>query len=478
MRGCRFLILVLFILIKREPLTAQNFSYIGIEQGLSNNTVTTIYKDKLGFMWFGTIDGLNRFDGYTFKVFRNKFNEPKSLPNDIINCINADNVGNIWVGTQKGIGMLDIKTMEFSKIYYKDSLNKSQVFDKWIYVIKTDGRGDMYIGSANLGLSVFSAASKEISRIPLIDNQGKRHYNYTVNAIAVLNGSEILLAAEHVGLCVYNTKSNAVNILTDRLPIANVVRIDHRNGKAWIGTRSGLFVYNLQSHVVQKYTLGNKASDDSWITDLMIDKAGCIWLTTDGQGIIKIKGNDFNSYTVIKQENPGSLSSNAVYTIFEDELSKIWIGTLRGGIDMIDAKKNQFKAYAHDSYAENSLVNNFTFSFCEDKDKSVWVGTDGGGLSIWDRASNSFRNNPYKISDGAQISNFHVASIIKDAQQRIWFAAFANGIYRFNPNNKQFERILMESNHALNAVWKLYCGQNQDVWATCLPGLSTSDHDF
>ncbi|MDB5147457.1 MAG: hybrid sensor histidine kinase/response regulator, partial [Mucilaginibacter sp.] len=328
-----------------------------------------------------------------------------------------------------------------------------------------------------LGLSVFSATSKEISRIPLIDNQGKRHYNYTVNAIAVLNGSEILLAAEHVGLCVYNTKSNAVNILTDRLPIANTVRIDHRNGKAWIGARSGLFIYDLQSRVIQKYTLGNKASDDSWITDLLIDKTGCIWATTDGQGIIKIKGNDFNSYTVIKQENSGSLSSNAVYTIFEDELSKIWIGTLRGGIDMIDAKKKQFKAYAHDSYTKNSLVNNFTFSFCEDKDKSVWVGTDGGGLSIWDRASNSFRNNPYKISDGAQTSNFHVASIIKDAQQRIWFAAFANGIYRFNPNNKQFERILMESNHTLNAVWKLYYGQNQDVWATCLPGLSTSDQN-
>lgn len=465
--------LVVFALINGGNVLAQNFSYLGIEQGLSNNTVTTIYKDRLGFMWFGTLDGLNRFDGYNFKVFRNKFNDFHSLPNDIINCINEDNNGNLWVGTPKGVGKLDSRTQEFLRLNYKDNLNRSKSFDNWIYDIKADGRGNMYIGAADLGLSVYSIQTGRLNRIPIVDGHGNIIHKYTANAVAILNAAEVLFTVEDFGLFVYNSNSQRATVLAGSLPVASAIRIDNRKGKAWIGTRNGLFIYSLGAHVIQKRRFDDKGLNNSWVTDLLIDKNDVIWATTDGRGIVKIKENQAD--VLIKQENPGTLSSNAVYAIYEDELSKLWIGTLRGGIDVIDAKKNQFKTYVHKPYTNNSLVNDFTFSFCEDKDKRVWIGTDGGGISLWDRTSNSFENNPYKISDGGQTSNFHVASIIKDAQQSIWIAAFAGGVYRFNSSNKQFDPIATKNNQALNAVWKLYCDRDQDIWATCLLGLTNSD---
>ena len=100
---------------------AQKTRFIGIEDGLSNNNVTSIYKDQNGFMWFGTVDGLNRYDGYSFKIFKNDYLDPGSLPSDIILSINSDKAGNLWVGTRRGVGIQNNKTLKFSRLRLKDS---------------------------------------------------------------------------------------------------------------------------------------------------------------------------------------------------------------------------------------------------------------------------------------------------------------------------------------------------------------------
>ena len=462
------LYLLLFIFLTGQAATAQIMSYIGIEQGLSNNTVTTIHKDKLGLMWFGTIDGLNRFDGYSFKVFRNKYGDSTSLPHDIVTCIYSDPTANIWTGTQKGIGILDNKTLKFSPVYYRNNLNKRSVCDKWVNDIKGDNHGNTYVGCTDIGLLTYPAGQKEGVRIPLKDNL-KRTSSYSVNAIAILNSGSIWLMIERIGLCAYDPKAKIIYpVATGDMATASSISYDN-NGKLWMGTHHGLYNYDIKSHLLQKYLFKENTLNEGWVTDVLFDKANCLWLTTNGEGVIKIKGDDRKSYQLIKQGKTGSLTSNAVYAIYEDELSRKWIGTLRGGINVIDNKKNQFKTYVHEA-GNNSLAYNFTFSFCEDRNKNVWIGTDGGGISIWNSRQNTFVNDLYNVPNSKQLANAHIASMVKGAEPYIWIASFGQGVYRFNEQLKRLDAVLFKSATHATATWKLYNDENNDIWATCLRG--------
>src|SRR5687767_9427263 len=152
------------------PLYAADYpitSWLGIEQGLSNNSVRCIYQDQKGFLWFGTYDGLNRYDAYAFKVFRNNFNNPFSLNNNFINAIDEDNNGNIWVATRQGVAVYHSLSNNFTPVYYTAPNAAPVKLTGVIRDIERDARGNMFVGTADMGL-VFCAAADSIGiRIPV-----------------------------------------------------------------------------------------------------------------------------------------------------------------------------------------------------------------------------------------------------------------------------------------------------------------------
>ncbi len=463
-----FIIFILFTGLNRKNAYSQSLSYLGIEQGLSNNTVTTIHKDKFGLMWFGTMDGLNRFDGYNFKIFKNKFGDSTSLPYDIITALNSDRAGNIWVGTQKGLAVLDSKTFQFSNIYYKSNTGVKCVDTKWVNAIKTDNKGNMYIGSAELGLLVYNEGIKAASQIPLINQSNQQTFKYSVTAIDVLDDNNSWLMIENVGLCYFSNKTKVVTILANTTQLSSCIKPDNK-GNLWIGTNAGLFCFNIKANRLEKFELNNTLFSNCRISDILVDKNDVLWVSTNGDGIFVIDNK--KNYHVLKQNRPETLSSDAIYTIYADEQDRKWIGTLRGGIDIIDNKKNQFLTYTHQPFNNNSLVNNFTFSFCEDAEKNIWIGTDGGGISIWHRKQNKFQNYVFKAPKGEELNTNRVPSIVKDKNQDIWVATFGSGVSKFNKTTSTFEKIPFQKNPKDNAVWKIYPAQNGDIWATCLRGF-------
>ncbi|WPV02136.1 two-component regulator propeller domain-containing protein [Mucilaginibacter sp. cycad4] len=467
MKCYKFLIVVVFILCRNIYAFGQPLSYIGIEQGLSNNTVTAIHKDKFGLMWFGTIDGLNRYDGYNFKTFRNSYDNPSSLPNDIITAISSDLAGDVWVGTQKGLGIFDNKSLGFSGIYYQNNLNQKTFFDKWVNDIKTDSKGNMYIASADIGFLICKAGTREAVRIPLLDHNN-RIFQYSALAIAFGKKNEIWIITDGGGLCRYNVKANAFVRLTTSMPTATCIKPDS-TGDLWIGTKVGVYNYHLSSARLQKFELKDSALNKCRITNILLDKKNLLWIATDGEGIIKLNTHT-RQYQTVKQDGIAMLSSDAIYTIYEDELSRKWIGTLRGGIDIIDEKKDQFKTISHEPYNHESVCSNFIFSFCEDSDKNIWIGTDGGGLSVWQRKKNIFQNYVFQNGKAGEISNNHIPSIIKDDAQNIWIATFGEGIIRFNVKTRRFEKIPIQGRTGFNSVWKIFKDQNGKIWASCLRG--------
>jgi signal transduction histidine kinase/ligand-binding sensor domain-containing protein/DNA-binding response OmpR family regulator len=452
---------------------AQSVSYLGIEQGLSNNTVTSIYKDRFGLMWFGTLDGLNRFDGYTFKQFRNKINDPSSLPSNRITALAEDSSGNLWVGTEKGIGVLDNKTLKFSGVHYEpcgDRSGKAKLYDNVVNEIKADKSGNVFICSDHLGLLLYDENTKKAIQLPLIDQNNKKIIQYTATAINIDNENNVWLMVDYWGLCFYNSKTKSIVSKSNSIPRASCIKQDF-NRNLWIGTKGGVFFYNTRSQKLEKFELKDKTLNNSRISDISFDKNRRLWLATDGDGIGVVDVFGTGECHMMKQGNSGTLSSDAINAIYEDEQSRKWIGTLRGGINVIDQKKSQFRTIAHEPYNKNSLVNNFTFSFCEYDNENVWIGTDGGGISVWNRKKNTFTNYEHIAGNNNSLSNNNVNSIVKDDEQNIWISTYGGGVNRFNKNTGDFEKIPIGNESIYNTVSRVYIDGEKNIWATCLRGF-------
>ncbi|MEO6520033.1 MAG: two-component regulator propeller domain-containing protein [Mucilaginibacter sp.] len=462
------LIILFLTLLFRESAKGQSVSNMGIENGLSNNTVTSIYKDQTGLMWFGTIDGLNRYDGYTFKVFRSIYEDESTLPDDAVTCINSDKNQNIWVGTQHGLGIQNSKTQKFSPLFFTDSLQHKQRLREFVYAITRDEAGTMYVGTRANGLLVTTNGTLA-RQIPLLQKNKKNSHSYSVTANAIGSGHQVWAAVFKIGLCKFNKESNTLTVVVQDLPPVIAMTTDP-GGNIFIGTGKGLFVYQPQNGHLRKIDMG--VFSNAKINGLLIDKAKILWVMTDGQGIFKM-GVISDQAKIIAHLGFETLTSNATHSMYEDELSRLWVGTLRGGIDILNDKTKQFHTYRHDPVNANSLVNDFTFSFCEDKDQHVWIGTDGGGISVWDRKLNSFKNYTFKQSADQSFNENYVTSIIQDDEQNMWLSTYGPGVLRFNVKKQSFENIPFKGRDKINPVWKVYKDHHNEIWAVCGPSISS-----
>lgn len=473
MKGCyikgeKFALLWLLLLFFKVSGYSQSVSYLGIENGLSNNTVTAIHKDKFGLMWFGTLDGINRYDGYSFKVFRNKYNDPTSLPNDIITAINSDNWGNIWVGTQKGVAVYENKTLQFAKVNYRVPNGKQLPVTNWINGIQKDSRGNMYIGANDIGLLLCQNGSKEATRIPISGLAAKLSDHYSVEAMSSSYDGRMWVAIGGLGLAYYDIGSRQL-ILTNKNVLSATCITPDILGNLWIGTKHGMLHYDAKTKIVDKFDLGGPVFNTAHISSIIFDKSKRLWIAIDGQGLLQIS-DIANGTPLVSRPLKGALSSDALFTIIEDDQFRKWIGTLRGGIQVIDERRNQFKTYSHSANDPNSLVNNFTFSFCEDRNGNVWIGTDGGGLSIWDRKQNHFKNYVYSAGKSNVLSNNRISSIVRDAGDNMWIGAYGAGVIKYNFDRGDFKKINFQNPAMDHSIWRLDKDTNGDIWVLCLRG--------
>src|SRR5688572_25333353 len=218
-------------------------AYLGIEQGLSNNFVRCVYQDKNGFMWFGTYDGLNRYDGYEFKIFRNNFKNNRSLINNWINAISEDAKGNLWIGTRQGACVYQTLSDNFSFLYYYTPEKKAEQLNSVVRNIEADGQGNMFVATTDKGLLFFPKGQSIAHRIPL-ENDGNSPYDVT--SVKAGNDKKLWLFVSNKGLYVYDYKTNKAKLVNASIRSANC--IEAANGYLWIGSVDGLFRYDIASN--------------------------------------------------------------------------------------------------------------------------------------------------------------------------------------------------------------------------------------
>lgn len=468
MRVNRFLreaIVAIIIFTATAAVHAQHYpvKYLGLEQGLSNNSVVSIYQDGDGFMWFGTYDGLNRYDGYECRVFRNQIGDTSSLVSNTVYTIDGDSRRNLWVGGMKGACVYTPATGVFHPLrYIPFQSNTAVVLKDIVQIIKATHQSQMLVGTQQSGLLLFRDNGLTGTQIPLVTPAGAR-VRYDVVAISPAADTSIAwVFVQQVGLCRYQQASGQLQLVNNTVKQANCLKTA-KNGDVWVGTNDGLLVYNAAGNVFSSGILPGK----NRVINLCEDRKGDVWIGTDDAGIFIVSKGKLQP---LPNSTEGALPltrSISVWGIYEDAAGRKWIGTLRGGVSMIEAAPDYFGKVVYRLGGRERPVDNFIFSFCEDGEGNLWIGTDGAGLRHWNRRQNTFTS--YARGTGGGLSSNFITSIVNDGTGSIWASAWSGGVNRLSTAGgaiKQYSCFNTVTGLEEKNVWVLYEDRDKQLWAS------------
>lgn len=437
----------------------QPVTYLGIENGLSNNSVTSIFQDHRGFIWFGTYDGLNRYDGYYFKVFRNHLNDSNSLPNNRIASITEDDNQRLWIGTRSGVALYDQVTASFLPIYYTSPTTTApQKITSIVNQIRPCGNGNMFIATDN-SLLVYNAEKNLALPVPL---EGR--YNYQAMATECDSANRTWVYIRDKGLFLYD--KYALKLVSSA--IKNGICLNYTNNKLLIGADDGLYEYSITAKTFTK-----KFSSGSRIVQLA-RYDNTLYIITDGNGVFVLNGADAQIANLFQNSPEKNLTSPCVYSVLKDRDGRLWIGTMRGGINLVDAGRNKFETVKNEHGGTADLIDDFVTGITEDEDQNIWISTDGNGISLWNRKLNGFTSFKRPSSTPQYRSKNFVTDILNDDDTWLWTSSWGGGIDRFNKHTHSFQHF-----ECLNTVTKqedknpfiLYKDKQNRIWAgMCLEG--------
>ena len=360
-----------FLLLYSHKMIAQPyfFRHYQVENGLSNNTVYCSIQDKNGFLWFGTKDGLNRFDGFHFKTFKVNDDE-QSLRPDLINCLLNDNRGILWVGSTKGLYFFD--PLKEHLVSFADSLGN-------VSELKSDGKGQLWFLSNSM-LCYYIFKTKTIKSFPT-----NKFFNAT--AICVDFEGKIWVSTDKGILQKYNEKNNTFKGFdlfshSSEVPSNLIEKLYFSDNKSiFIGTTSqGLKKFDLNTSTYIDVMTFNQDRTRVHVRDIIRYSATEIWLATESGIFIFDEKN--NKITNLKKKflDPFSLSDNAVYSLCKDSEGGMWAGTYFGGINYYSPKYSLFEKYYPDN-SKKSISGNAVREICEDYLGNIWIGTEDFGLN-------------------------------------------------------------------------------------------------
>jgi len=420
-------------------------------------------------MWFGTYDGLNIYDGYGFKIFRNRINDSTSLIHNLVTVIHEDNLHKLWVGTRRGLCQFNSLTGKFSYISIDVGKGlKNPKVTTTIREIKEDKRNDILVGTAQ-GLLLCKPGSLAARSIPLMV-QGKNLQTYSVSSIATEIETGALVLIENMGLCMFDYESGKLKLINTA--IKDGISMVSDGESILISTAKAVYKYNITSNDISLIVeVPERSLNSGIIKTMVIDKDHHLWVGMDGGGVCHYDMRTRKMELFTEGDSKNHLTSGSVEVIYVDRENRKWIGTLRGGINILNTNPGNFQAFAHDPLDPRSLKGKFISSFCEDPQNKLWIGTEGAGVNLWDRNSNTFTNYAHNPADPGSLSGNFITSIAKDHDHLIWVATYFSGLNRFNKTSGRFEHYPLINPYTGNenkTVFTLYSDRENNLWAGTL----------
>ncbi|APF19508.1 protein serine/threonine phosphatase [Caldithrix abyssi DSM 13497] len=470
-KGLVFLGLLLLI-CSTNRLTAQHrpvkFEHLSSSDGLSQNKVFDITQDHQGFIWIATEDGLNRYDGFNFKIFKNIPGNSSSLFYNGINCVYVSKDGLLWTGGQNGgLGRFDAQSETFVNFLH-DAQNPGAIAENFVVSISEDERGNLWIATKNNGFNYFKRSTRQfIHSRELITTDSaifplKIDFIYQDAQNWLWVGAQNTVFVFEIAYTVLGTPRLRPIRLKHNLKSSAISIAEDKKSNIWIGTRAdGLLHFQRGSHVLRSYGSADlkQTLSASPILSIAADANGALWLggmfplgkgnivTQEGTGLLKV---DLRTHTIQKYVNRHadrhSLSSNNILSLFIDRTGVLWVGTYLRGVNKYDISGIKFKLFK--SYEDGQNIGT-TRGLYLDGNHKLWIGT-ADGLTSYDQRSGRFERFKHDSTDTTTISSDVVRCIYDDGQY-LWIGTL-RGLNRFDLQSGTFRRFYLDPVHLENPI--------------------------
>ncbi|MCG8689178.1 MAG: PAS domain S-box protein [Desulfobacterales bacterium] len=419
----------------KPPPRSIDFEHFSTKDGLANPVVYDVIQDRHGFLWFGTGNGISKFNGYEFTNYFPEASDPHSIGKGPILKLFLDRKQNIWATSlATGLYKFDYKNNRFI-FYHHDPEDTNSLPSNTAYNIDEDNFGNLWISTLDAGIVRYNPNTNTYKRY--------QHDPGNLNSLSSNRTTAILCDSQ---------------------------------GAVWVSTmKNGLDKLDPETGNFEHY-LPNAPHAVNMIEDQFHD----IWIPTLGHGVYRFirEENRFESYTH-DANDPGSISHNQVVKAYEDSTGTIWLTTWGGGVNTYDRKNNQFKSYMHDPVNPFSINHNSTWGIFEDQSGVMWVGTYGAGVNKFDRKKERFqiiRHYPGRLEG---LSHSSVKTIYEDADGIIWIGTLGGGMTRYNPKTQTFKHFIHDpanpNSICHNNIWKIVEDNHQNLWIGTEDGLDRYD---
>jgi diguanylate cyclase (GGDEF)-like protein len=463
-------------------------SILSTNDGLSQAAVNSIVQDKHGFMWFGTQEGLNRYDGYAIKVYQHDHQNPRSLAHDWVWTAYVDQSGQLWVGTDGGgLSRYVYESDDFINLRHDPSVPSSLSSDR-IRVIFQDNEGVHWIGTDGGGLNRMNPRDGSFV-----------HYRHDPEDASSLPGDRVeaiiedrngmLWIATNNGLARFDRSNQAFHryqhdpAKRDSL-VDNRVRALHEDtdGGLWIGTQQGLSHFNVATGNFRRFQHDSQdpySLNHDEVRAIHQDHHGTLWIATDA-GLNEWR-RDKRSFIRYSHDplNRTSLPNNRVTSLYQDRGGVLWIGTYNG-IGKWNFVSDTFMHYRQNSDSQSSLSDNLVTGISASRE-SIWIGTYGGGLNRLDIASGKIEHYQHDPANSNSLSDDRVMAVLVDKTGQVWTGTRNHGLSRFNPETAIFTHFKHDPDNknsiSANGITSIYA-DDESLWiGTYGGGLNKLDLD-
>jgi len=436
------------------------FRNMAVEDGLSQNMVYSILQDKTGFIWFGTLDGLNRYDGLRFKIFKKDNENSRSIGSNKILSLLQDSNEKIWVGTTNGIYIYDPMCENFFRFDMKTT--DGEKVEGAVRDLKRDGKGNIWMGVQGKG--VFCLSNERKLKIYPLNNTNVRKIDFDVDG-------NVWVATYGRGLLKINPVSAQVNeFLIDE----KRNKISENDINTILSFNSSYLLVGTVNKGVQRFDFHTekftpfleKGQDNSplFVRCMIKTENQEIWIgTEEGVFIYDLRSMKYINIRHIHND-PYSLSDNAIHSLFQDREGGIWVGTFFGGVSYFNYSFSHFEKY-YPIIGKNSISGKSISEFCEDDKGNIWIGTEDAGLNKFNPSTKVFTQSP--------VASKNIHSLLYDENQ-LWVGTFSDGLYVID---LQSQKIVSYKNRASgnsikdDNIYSIYKDSSGKIWIGSMTGL-------
>lgn len=504
-----------------------SFQHLTSSNGLSANTVFCITQDSRGFLWVGTYEGLNRFDGNTFKIFTHdpddlsslsantiyaiqedrqgdlwigtypgglsKFNRKtetftrypfngnneQALSSENVYALAMDNDDNIWIGTSDGLNKFDVKKNIFTK-YFFDPENGNSISSNIISSLVYDKkRNSLWIGTKTGGLNKFDLTTNKFTRYVLKSSAGENQIAEHVYCLFLTDDDILWIGCLGDGLFRLDILKNKFTHFINNPGYPGSINdnsilslFQDRSKRLWIGTYTGgLNLFEAPTNTFQKFIHDSKdpgSIGDNMINSIFQDNNNVLWIGTWTNGLNKLlPDNKFHHYKH-NPENKNSLSANGIYSILEDRHGNVWLGTDVSGLNRFSLRENKWTHFRFIPTDKNSISSDGISSLLEDNSGNIWIGTNGKGLCTYNEQTKKIIRNQYESQHHNSLGVDAVSVMLKDMQDDIWIGSFGGGLNKFNTKQNTFSKIIYNPEEPQGiteaGIYSLYEDRDGIMW--------------